>query len=99
MQRSYSDIMIQSDRVVGSNPPKKEWCQRFTSFRQKPGRGGKDPVGIHSIFSECCNLWWPSRWSCGRGDLGFDSRNRLTIFISTINDMGNQFGNLSLMIN
>ena len=53
MQRSYSDIMIQSDRVVGSNPPKKEWCQRFTSFRQKPGRGGKDPVGIHSIFSEC----------------------------------------------
>ena len=50
MQRSYSDIMIQSDRgVVGSTPPKKEWCQRFTSFRQKPGRGAKDPVG-HAIF-------------------------------------------------
>ena len=45
MQRSYSDIMIQSDRVMGSTPPKKEWCQRFTSFRQKPGRGAKDPVG------------------------------------------------------
>jgi len=39
--------MIQSDRVGGggSTPPKKEWCQRFTSFRQKPGRGGRDPVG------------------------------------------------------
>ena len=50
MQRSYSDIMIQSDRAPGSTPPKKEWCQRFTSFRQKPGRGAKDPVGAANPF-------------------------------------------------
>jgi hypothetical protein len=52
MQRSYSDVMIQTRRDC-TTPPKMEWSQRFTSFRQNPlgGMSTRDQVKNRNIFA------------------------------------------------
>lgn len=56
MQRSYSDVMLQTGRGR-TTPPKKEWAQRFTSFRQKSGgRGARDQVGWQPFVKNMSSL-------------------------------------------